>query len=105
MWLERVGFDFVKAAKTGNTARSSVGTFLNRLLGLRLSQQNALFEVFAKLVDHAVPRRRPSFRRRRLGGARHRRGAHAAHRSAARRGRVDGARGLLETPSTRRLLS
>ena len=60
----RVGFDFVKAAKTGNTARSSVGTFLNRLLGLRLSQQNALFEVFAKLVDHAVPRRRPSFRRR-----------------------------------------
>ena len=57
MWLERVGFDFVKAAKTGNTARSSVGTFLNRLLGLRLSQQNALFEVFAKLVDHAVPRR------------------------------------------------
>ena len=22
MWLERVGFDFVKAAKTGNTARS-----------------------------------------------------------------------------------
>ena len=39
MWLERVGFDFVKAAKTGTAARSSVGTFLNRLLGLRLSQQ------------------------------------------------------------------
>ena len=58
MWLERVGFDFVKAAKTGNTARSSVGTFLNRLLGLRLSQQNALFEVFAKLVDHAVRKAR-----------------------------------------------
>ena len=54
MWLERVGFDFVKAAKTGNTARSSVGTFLNRLLGLRLSQQNAVFDVFAKLVEHAV---------------------------------------------------
>ena len=56
--MERVGFDFVKAAKTGNTARSSVGTFLNRLLGLRLSQQNALFEVFAKLVDHAVRKAR-----------------------------------------------
>ena len=59
LWLQRVGFDFVKAAKTGNTARSSVGTFLNRLLGLRLSQQNAVFDVFAKLVEHAVPRRRP----------------------------------------------
>ena len=58
MWLERVGFDFVKAAKTGNTARSSVGTFLNRLLGLRLSQQNAVFDVFAKLVEHAVRKAR-----------------------------------------------
>ena len=54
MWLERVGFDFVKAAKTGTAARSSVGTFLNRLLGLRLSQQNAVFDVFAKLVEHSV---------------------------------------------------
>ena len=73
LWLQRVGFDFVKAAKTGTAARSSVGTFLNRLLGLRLSQQNAVFDVFAKLVEHAVPRRRPSFRCHRRG--RHRRGA------------------------------
>ena len=58
LWLQRVGFDFVKAAKTGTAARSSVGTFLNRLLGLRLSQQNAVFDVFAKLVEHAVRKAR-----------------------------------------------
>ena len=58
LWLERVGFDFASVNKGGKSSRSSVGTFLNRLLGLRLCQQNLVFEVFAKLVDHAIRKAR-----------------------------------------------
>ena len=58
LWLERVGFDFTTVNKGGSASRSSVGTFLNRLLGLRLSQQNLVFEVFAKLVEHVVRKAR-----------------------------------------------
>ena len=59
-WFDRLGMDvdgWAKLDKPG--ARTShVARFLNRLLGMPLGQQNLLFELFARLTEDVIERRR-----------------------------------------------
>mmetsp|Transcript_14589 Transcript_14589/g.48908 ORF Transcript_14589/g.48908 Transcript_14589/m.48908 type:complete len:486 (-) Transcript_14589:108-1565(-) len=52
-WLKGVGVDIDFAGNPSPKALG-VGKFLNRLLGLRLAQQNLIFDFFAQLVDSVV---------------------------------------------------
>lgn len=57
LWLKSVGVELDSAGGSGDSnsqAKTAVGRFLNRLLGLRLVQQNLLFDTFARLVDLGV---------------------------------------------------
>ncbi|KAH8060371.1 hypothetical protein JL721_9133 [Aureococcus anophagefferens] len=59
-WFDRLGMDvdgWAKLDKPG--ARTShVARFLNRLLGMPLGQQNLLFELFARLTEDVIEKRR-----------------------------------------------
>uniref|UniRef100_A0A7S3JZA5 Strawberry notch AAA domain-containing protein n=1 Tax=Aureoumbra lagunensis TaxID=44058 RepID=A0A7S3JZA5_9STRA len=57
IWLKQVAIECdttVNSKSRDKEGKTAVGRFLNRILGLKLVQQNLLFEEYARLVEHTI---------------------------------------------------